>query len=183
MNICHIVPIYLPGILPGCSKYVRDVSKNLIERGHTLTILTADAITGRGWVDPLFGKYSSKKEEMIDGVRVRRLKTRWQITSTVHLLREIVNLFLPRSIGNIVSLLSAGPYFYHLKKEFEEGRYGVIHATAFPFTLIELTRKACESLGKPFICTPLIHFEDPSHLNPLLWRALYDARAVIACSN
>jgi glycosyltransferase involved in cell wall biosynthesis len=29
----------------------------------------------------------------------------------------------------------------------------------------------------------LIHFEDPNHKNPLLWKALREASAVIACSN
>ena len=97
MNICHIVPIYLPGILPGCSKYVQNVSEMLAERGHRVTVLTANAVTGRGWVDPLFGQYSSVKEETIEGVRVRRLKARWQITSTMYLLRKAANVFFPRS--------------------------------------------------------------------------------------
>jgi len=72
MNICHIIPIYLPGALFGSSKYVQDISNGLAKKGHYLTVLTANAITGRGWVDPLFGKYSSVKEEMIDRVRVKR---------------------------------------------------------------------------------------------------------------
>ena len=54
-------------------------------------VLTANAVTGRGWVDPLFGEYSSKKEEMINGVRVKRLKTRWQITSTMYILKNRCN--------------------------------------------------------------------------------------------
>jgi len=183
MNICHVVPIYLPGILPGCSKYVRDISKELIKRGHHLTVVTSNAITGRGWVDPLFGKYSSVKEETIQGVRIRRLKTRWQITSTMHLLKTIANGFLPRSIEHVVSLLSAGPYLSNLKEEIQGERYEVIHVTAFPFTLIWLVRKACESVKKPFVCTPLIHFEDPRHHNPHLWKSLQEAAAVIACSH
>ena len=183
MNICHIAPIYLPGMLPGCSKYFQDISEMLAERGQRVTVLTADAVTGRGWVDPFFGEYSSKKEEMIEGVRVRRLKTRWQITSTLYLLRKVANDFLPRSTVNIVSLLSSGPYLPKLKEEFQKERYEVIHVTAFPFALVWLVRKACKALGKPFVCTPLIHFEDPSHKNPLLWNALDDAASVIACSN
>ena len=183
MNICHVAPIYLPGILPGCSKYLQDVSEVLAKRGHRVTVLTANAVTGRGWVDPFFGEYSSIKEETINGVRVKRLKTHWQITSTMHLLRKVANGFFPRSIGNIVSLLSAGPYLPKLKEEFQKERYEVIHVTAFPFALVWLVRKACQSLGKPFVCTPLIHFEDPSHSNPLLWKALDDAASVIACSN
>ena len=70
MNICHIVPIYLPGILPGCSKYIQAISDNLSERGQHVTVLTADAITGRGWVDPFFGKYSPLRDEEIKGVNV-----------------------------------------------------------------------------------------------------------------
>jgi glycosyltransferase involved in cell wall biosynthesis len=183
MKICQFVPIYLPGILPGCSKYIQDVSETLSKRSHDVVVLTADAITGRGWVDPLFGKYSSKKEETINGVRVKRLETRWQITSTMHLIRKIVNGLLPHSIGNIVSLLSAGPYLSNLKKELYKEKYEVIHVTAFPFALVWLVWKACQALGKPFLCTPLIHFEDPGHKNPLLWKALKEASAVIASSN
>jgi glycosyltransferase involved in cell wall biosynthesis len=183
MKICHIVPIYLPGVLPGCSKYVHDISKNLAERGHLLTVLTANATTGRGWVDPAFGRYSPKTEEMISGVRVKRLKTRWPVTLTMYILTKIAGPLLPHSIRNIVSLLSVGPYLSNLKKEFRMEGYEIIHVTAFPFALIWLVWKTCEALKKPFICTPLIHFEDPSHKNPLLWKALKDATAVIACSN
>lgn len=182
MNICHIVPIYLPGILPGCSKYIQDVSEHLSKRGHDVVVLTADAITGRGWVDPLFGEYSSKKEEMINGVRVKRLKTQWQITSTMYMLKNIAGRLLPHSIRNIVTLLSAGPYLSNLGKEFQKERYEVFHVTAFPFALIWLVWKTCRDLGKPMICTPLIHFEDPKHKNPLLWKVLQDVTAVIACS-
>jgi glycosyltransferase involved in cell wall biosynthesis len=183
MKICNIVPIYLPGILPGCSKYIHDISQILTKRNHQVTILTADAITGRGWVDPLFGKFASKKEETISGVRVKRLKTRWQITSTMYLLKEMAGHVLPNSVGGIISLLSAGPYLSNLRKEFNKEKYEVIHVTAFPFSLVWLVWKACKALGKPFVCTPLIHFEDPSHKNPLLWKALKDATTVIACSN
>ena len=183
MNICHIVPIYTPGILPGCSKYIQDVSEHLSKRGHDVVVLTADAVTGRGWVDPLFGKYSSKKEETINGVRVKRLKTQWQITSTMYLLKNIARGLLPDSIGNTVSLLSVGPYLSNLEKEFQKESFDIIHVTAFPFGLIWLVWKACKALGKPFFSTPLIHFEDPEHKNPLLWKALQDACAVIACSN
>jgi glycosyltransferase involved in cell wall biosynthesis len=182
MNICHIVPIYLPGILPGCSKYIQDLSEHLSKRGHDVVVLTANAVTGRGWVDPLFGKYSPKKEEIINGVRVKRLKTLWQVTSTMHLIRKIARGFLPHSIENIVSLLSVGPYLPSLGREIKEG-YEIIHVAAFPFGLVWLVWKACRPLGKPYICTPLIHFEDPRHKNPLLWTVLQDATAVIACSN
>ena len=122
MNICHIVPIYLPGILPGCSKYVLDISEGLTRRGHLLTVLTANAVTGRGWADPLFGKYSPKKEEMINGVRVKRLKTRWQITLTMYLLKNIAGRLLPHSMGNIVSLLSAGSLPLKFGKRISKGK-------------------------------------------------------------
>lgn len=183
MNICHIVPIYLPGILPGCSKYVLDISKGLTKRGHLLTVLTANAVTGRGWVDPLFGKYTSKKEEMINGVRVRRLKTRWQITSTMYLLKQGGGRLLPHGIGDLVSLLSFGPYLPNLKREFGNERYEVIHVTPSPFALVYLVWRACKALKIPFVCSPFIHFEDPRFKNPLLWKVLQDASAVIACSN
>ena len=182
MKICHVAVIYLPGILPGCSKYAQDISTGFIGRGHSVTVLTAHAISGRGWVDPLWGQYSSKKEETIEGVRVKRLKTRWQVTSATHLLKKIANGFLPPSVADRISLFSAGPYLSSLDKEFREEGYEIIHAPPFPFGLMWLVWKACQSLRIPYICTPLIHFEDPRHENPLLWRALRDAAAVIACS-
>jgi glycogen(starch) synthase len=182
VNICHLAPIYLPGILPGCSKYIQNISEELAKRGHELTVMTSNAVTGRGWVDPLFGKYSPVQEERINGVRVRRLKTRWQITSTMYMLKNLTGPILPRSIRNTVSLVSAGPYLSNLQDEFRRGHFQIIHVTAFPFNLVWLVRRACQFLGKTFICTPLVHFEDPSHRNPLLWKALKDANSVFACS-
>jgi hypothetical protein len=90
-------------------------------------VLTANAVTGRGWVDPLFGRYSSEKEEMINGVRVKRLKTQWQITSAMYLLKNIAGNLLPDSIGNIISLLSVGPYLSNLEKEFQKESFDIIH--------------------------------------------------------
>jgi len=182
MKICHIVPIYSPGTLFGSSKYVQDISTGLAERGHHLTVLTANAIIGRGWVDPLFGKYSSKKEEVIDGVRVKRLKTQWQITSSMYLLRQGGGCLLPYAIGDLLSILSFGPYLSNLKREFGDERYEVIHVTPFPFALVYLVWKACKALKKPFVCSPFIHFEDQRFKNSFLWKALKDAALVIACS-
>jgi glycogen synthase len=183
MKICHVVPIYSPGTVFGSSKYIQDISNGLAKKRHSLTVLTANAITGRGWVDPLFGKYSSEKEEMINGVRVKRLKTRWQITSTMFLLERIGGWFLPDSIGNIVSFLSAGPYLSNLKKEFQNERYGAIHVTPSPYALVYLVWRACRALRIPFVCSPFIHFEDPRFKNPLLWKVLEDATSVIACTH
>ena len=183
MKICHVVPIYSPGTLFGSSRYVQDISNRLARKGHLLTVLTANAITGRGWVDPLFGKYSCVKEEMINGVRVKRLKTRWQITSTMFLLKRIGGWFLPDSIGNIVSFLSTGPYLSNLKKEFQNERYGAIHVTPSPYALVYLVWRACKALRVPFVCSPFIHYEDPRFKNPLLWKVLEDATFVIACTH
>jgi glycosyltransferase involved in cell wall biosynthesis len=183
MNICHIVPIYLPGILPGCSKYIQDVSEHLSKKGHDVVVLTSNAITGRGWVDPFFGKYSSVEEEIMNGVRVRRLNTRWPITSSMVLVRETLGRLLPKKMNHFVSLLAAGPYLPNLEKELQRENFEVIHVTPFPFALLWLVRRACNALRKTFICTPLTHFEDPRHQNPLLWMALQHAAAVIACSN
>lgn len=174
--------MYSPGTLFGSSRYVRDISNGLLRRGDQLTVLAANAITGRGWVDPLFGKYSSVKEETIDGIRVKRLKSLWEVTSTMFLLKKIGWPLLPNSIANIGSLFSAGPYLSNLKRELQNERCEVVHATPFPYGLIRLVWKACKVLNLPFICTPFIHFEDPRFKNPLLWEVLRDAVLVIACS-
>lgn len=145
--------------------------------------MTANAITGRGWADPLFGKYSSVKEERMDGLRVKRLRTRWQVTSTMYLFERIAGGLLPGSFRNIVSFLSAGPYLSNLKGEFRNERYDVIHVTPSPFALVYLVWKACKALRIPFVCSPFIHFEDPRFRNPLLWKILQDAAFVIACTH
>lgn len=183
MNVCHVVPIYSPGTLFGSSKYVQDISNGLAGKGHHLTVLTANAITGRGWVDPLFGQYSSIKEEVTGGVRIKRLKTRWQITSSMFLLRQAGAHLLPNPIGDLVSILSYGPYLSNLEKEFENKKYEVIHVTPSPFALVYLVWKACKSLKKPFVCSPFIHFEDQRFKNSLLWKALKEATLIISCSN
>jgi glycosyltransferase involved in cell wall biosynthesis len=183
MKICHVVPIYSPGTLFGSSRYVQDISTGLAGKGHDLTVLTANAITGRGWVDPLFGKYSSIREEITSGVKIKRLETQWQITSTMLLLKRIGGWFLPDSIGNIVSFLSAGPYLSNLRKEFQNERYGAIHVTPSLFAVFYLVWRACKALRIPFVCSPFIHFEDPRFKNPLLWKILKEATFVIACTH
>ena len=119
----------------------------------------------------------------MNGVRVKRLKTLWPITSTMYLLKKSLGRSLPKSIQDIASLFSVGPYLSNLLKELQKEKYEAIHVTAFPFALVWQVWKACKILEKPFICTPLIHYEDPNHKNPLLWKALDDAASVIACSN
>jgi len=183
MKICHVVPIYTPGPLFGSSKYIQDISKGLAIKGHHVTVLTVNAITGRGWVDPLFGKYTPRREETIDGVRVKRGRTKWEITFPMYLLNRAGGRFLPGAIRNLVSILSAGPYFSNLQGEFEGERYEAIHVTPAPFALVYLVWKACKALGKPFVCSPFAHFEDPRFRNPLLWKIIRDAAIIIACSH
>jgi glycosyltransferase involved in cell wall biosynthesis len=98
-------------------------------------------------------------------------------------VRETLGRLLPKKMNHFVSLLAAGPYLPNLKREFQRENFEVIHVTPFPFALLWLVRRACNALRRPFVCTPLIHFEDPRHQNPLLWRTLKEAAAVIACSN
>ncbi len=181
MKICHVVPIYTPGTLFGSSKYIQDISKGLAIRGHHVTVLTANAITGRGWVDPLFGKYSPRKEEISDDVRVKRMRTKWGVTLSMYGLSRAGFLF-PDSIRNVVSILSVGPFLPGLEEEFEKEGYEAIHVTPAPFALVYLVWKACKAMGKPFVCSPFVHFEDPRFINPLLWRIIGDAVAIVACS-
>jgi glycosyltransferase involved in cell wall biosynthesis len=183
VNLCHFVPIYLPGILPGCSKYIQDISEIFVKRGHRVTVVTSRAITGRGWVDPVVGKYSEIGEEIINGVRVKRLDTQWPITTFAYIARMAFGGLLPKRVFHFLSLLSAGPYLARLKDYLEKERYEAIHATAFPFALVWQVEKVCSVLGVPFVLTPLIHFEDPRHGNPFLWGALRGATRVIACSH
>ncbi len=119
----------------------------------------------------------------MDGVRVKRLKTQWPITSVMVLLRQSGGRLLPQGMADIISLLSFGPYLSNLKGEFENGQYDVIHVTPSPFALVYLVWKACKALGKPFVSSPFIHFEDPRFTNLLLWRSFKDAKVLIACSH
>ena len=155
----------------------------MAQKGHRVTVLTSLAITGRGWVDPIWGTYASKREEIINGVRVKRLPTRWPITAFMHISRKVIGGLPSKPLRHFVSLLSAGPYLSHLKEELRAERYDVVHVTPLPFAIVWQVQRACRALKKPYICSPLIHFEDPRYDNPFLWKALQDAAGVIACSN
>ena len=183
MRICHIIPIYFPGIESGSSKYIQGISEVLNGRGHDVTVLTADAIEGRAWLLPFFGGYSTKKVEFMDGVRVKRLKTQWQITLPLYLINRVGRPFLPGPKRDLLSLLSVGPYLSNLEEELRNEKYDVVHVTTFPFGLVYLVWRACRRLNQPFVCTPFIHFEDRRYLNPILWEMLKEATAVFASSN
>ena len=148
-----------------------------------LTVLTSNAITGRGWVDPFFGQYSSVKEETIDGVRVRRLKTRWQMTSTMYLLRQVANGFLPSSIENIVSLLSAGPYLPKLKAGISKGKIRSDPRHCLSIRPRLAGTKGLSISGKTFCLHPVDSFRRSKSQQSASLENPSRCRSVIACSN
>lgn len=64
MRILHVVRQYFPSI-GGMERFVHNLSKNLIERGHQCSVVTLNKI--------FFKDQTLPKEEVIDGVRVFRI--------------------------------------------------------------------------------------------------------------
>lgn len=68
MHILHVTPYYVPAYpFGGVVRAVEGMSAALLQRGHTVTVLTTDAVSRTE-------RYSGALEETLDGVRVIRVR-------------------------------------------------------------------------------------------------------------
>ncbi len=73
MKILHVSPLYFP-CSGGAERHVKEVSERLVSRGHQVAVLTTNARDDRNLYDGIGS--ALPKIELIDGVRVIRLRTR-----------------------------------------------------------------------------------------------------------
>lgn len=97
MRVLHLTPYYAPAYaFGGVVRSVEGIARALVRRGHTVTVLTTDAL------DPE-ARYDGSLDEMRDGVRVVRapnlfpgLRRRANL-STPHQMKRLAESLLPQT--------------------------------------------------------------------------------------
>jgi len=101
LNILHLTPYYAPAYaFGGVSRAVEGMARALAERGHSVTVLTTDALSQSE-------RYTGAPDAVQDGVRVVRVRN----TSTV--LRGKLNLSTPLGMGHIAESLLENAEILH----------------------------------------------------------------------
>jgi glycosyltransferase involved in cell wall biosynthesis len=102
LNILHLTPYYAPAYaFGGVTRAVEGMARSLVARGHTVTVLTTDALSQHE-------RYTGARDAVQDGVRVVRVPNRsvW--------LRGRLNLSTPLGMGKIAESLLAQADVLHV---------------------------------------------------------------------
>ncbi len=100
MNILHLTPYYAPAYaFGGVTRAVEGMARALADRGHTVTVLTTDALSPTE-------RCSGSPDELRDGVRVVRARNLWP--------RGRLNLSSPLTMERLATDLLAEAEVLHL---------------------------------------------------------------------
>ncbi len=176
-KIAFITPIYLPANLSGSSIIVKEIAEYLVKSGYDVSIITSNALTGRYWYDPVFGKKINKKSEVINGVKVYRLSCNQLISSICFIIVKKLFFLIPVKILNRLKVIYNGPYFIGVGKILTEGNFDIVHCSPFPLNINRQVVKAIDKLRKKpkLILSPLLHVKLKEFKNPELYPILLKA--------
>lgn len=161
MNLLHIVHDYFPAI-GGTQRKFRKLSEKLVEKyGDNVTVITSNALNSEAYMNSRI-KLLPPGEEIIDGVRVKRLN----IFRLPFLLQEmnnsITNFFYKRNLpfNDILRISCSGPIMFRLVGEIIKLKPDVVCAGSFPFLHIYLTYFARKIKFFPLAIIPCLHPQD-----------------------
>lgn len=184
-NIAFITPIYLPAPLYGSDNAVRILAEELARMGHTVSIITSDALTPRYWHDPFLGrKVPPDAAKNINGVHVFRLRSNQLISSLTFILSRLART-MPIHVRNTLKLVSNGPYLMGLLEILESEGVDVVHSSPFPLNINKQVVDTVTKLEKKpkVILTPFFHSHVAAYHNRELGRIMRSADIIHAVSN
>ncbi len=184
-KIAFITPIYLPANLTGSSGIIREISEYLAKIGFDVSIITSNALTGRYWYDPIFGKKIDKKFEKINGVKVFRLSCNQFISSSCFILVRYLNFLLSQKLLDKLEIISNGPFLNGLGSILAKEKFDIIHSSPFPLNINRQVVSEIKKLdNKPkLIFTPFLHTELKEFKNPELAKIISNADIVHVVTN
>jgi len=180
MKIAHVVQRYLPAPLTGSERYIQMISEGLTKSGYKIEVLTSNAYDWDAFIFP-FKKRIQKKEEIINGVKVKRFPIRYEIYAIPAFMRLVLSKTGVRN--DLLDLLTSGPFIPDIYFYIKNSNYEIIHATPFPFSIVWFSWLASRKANIPFIVTPLFHICFKQYYNKLLQQILMNCEAVIALTN
>lgn len=166
-NIAFVTHMYYPSNLTGSCITIDNLAKAFRDRGYDVSIIVSRALEKRYYYIPFYFKSSSKRFEIINGIKVYRLNCNQGISLFAYFARQF-KLIIPKSIFNKVNFISRGPYLMDLYKLLNKEEFDVIFTSPLPYYLTKQVADVVEKLDKKplFILKPEYHFmlEDYNNL-------------------
>jgi len=196
MKIAYVIPQYLPST-SGDVRIMHNVAKRVVEIGNAATVFTTDAssedaiISNKGII--------FKKDEIIDGVEIRRYPVEMRFLSMFKFLADKnrfirnttdVNQYIQhfknkssysgfdtKSLFNIIRPPISTKLFRSL---LEAKDYDVYHTNGTLFSNVLYIYKASIKNNIPLVIRPAFHATDKLYYNPMNVKILKHADAIIA---
>lgn len=174
-RVAFITPIYLPANIYGSNVFVKELAEWLVGDNFNVAVITSNALTGRYWYDPIFGKKIQNVSETINKVKVIRLKTNQILSSVSFILVRKFNYLLPKFLLNKLEILHNGPFLVGLSKALEKGNFDVIHVSPLPLNICFQIVDNLKNLSrKPrLVITPFYHTGLKEFSNPYIGKILH----------
>jgi len=184
-KISFVTPLYSPADLSGSSVMVKKIAELLAKNDYDVTVITSNALTGRYWYDPIFGKKISKTSEVINGVKIHRLSCNQLISSLCFILVKYLYFLIPLNLLNKLKIIYSGPYLRGLEKIFIKEKFDTVHCSPFPLNINRQVAKVIKKYSKEtkLVFTPLLHTELKEFKNPELGKIISEADKIHVITN
>ena len=178
MRVLHVTHQYPPAI-GGAERYIADLSKDLVRRGHQVDVFTSRARNYRTWRNELSGY------ERQNGVSVYRFRSlerrawvwhmlRWGLQGYQHSRSKMYQPFI---------FLGSGPLcpgmFGAMMNRCHE--YDLVHLSCIVYSHVAYGFAAARRRRVPVVVTPHAHIEQPHTYGiGYMWRVLQGSEHILA---
>ena len=182
LRIVHVSPSYAP-MVGGCERLLQGASERLVERGHSVTVLTFDCATQRDFASATGS--GLPPDEMVNGVRVIRVKPAARAFHDAH------EWWLRRRGGWRTSMWLFGeelwpldqPHGVRMVLPLARLEADVVTAVNWAFGATYWVCPPRSLRRAPRVAIPVLHIAQPWAQNPMYPRMLRDCDAAIVCTD
>jgi glycosyltransferase involved in cell wall biosynthesis len=154
MHILNLTHLFHPA-LGGTERALFDLSREMVKRGHRVTVLTSNQLTLEDFQHPRFHP-SLPEEETREGIRIIRVRLRWVQRA---LLARLGALCLrSRSLSkDTLWFMAQVPYLPQMIRRARHLKPDILYAVPFPTATPYYAWQAARQLGCPWVIQPHIH--------------------------
>lgn len=182
MRIVHVSPSYAP-MIGGCERLLQGASERLVERGHSVTVLTFDCATQRDFASSRGA--GLPPDEMVNGVRVLR------VSPAARAFRSAHEWWLRRRGGWRTSIWMFGESLWPLQQPsgirfvlpLARLEADVVTSANWGFGAAYWVCRPRSLRRAPRVAIPVLHIAQSWAQNPMYPRLLRDCDASIVCTD
>ena len=179
-KLLFVTHLFYPAI-GGVEVHLKNLTAAFVKRGYDIDVLTTNAYSTEGF---FLGdkRRTEKNEEIIDGVRVKRLGFR---TYGTWILRKLTGIAcrIKYPFNNWIRSRNFGPRNPKFIKEIMKTDADIIYAAPLPTMNVHYAYTAAKRLKKPLVIIPSYHiFDTCSFYNKIFFKMMREADIIMAQS-